>query len=632
MPAIGLAVISQLAVSASAGVTPAAAAAHAAQARKAASGAVKPKQVNELDCNGWSKKYATVRRLAGDLCTDPIRIAKGKAARFTDNGWYVGHDEPSTKFISRRPGSGNTMTYVMKMSRDPAAAPTTNGRVVDYAQLSVAPWFGLPLCDPNSYPQNPCTPDSDTNGGQFNDPNAAGSAFMELQFYPPGFTPFVDSTSCSATKWCAALTIDSLECGLKFANCNPDCEEPVNFSYLQTDGVPAGPPSPQLTDVSTFTPNRRTLMINPGDVVVVSISDPRRGFTARVTDLTTHKTGWMTASGANGFMNTSIKDCGGTPFTFHAEYSSARQQNQVPWAALEGGVLMQQEIGHGEVCRSVANLDPVSASFPGGQFFTDVNTYDTCMGGSEGRNVTGEGPCVANVCKNATTQGRSGPVACKDNDPTSGSLCEYADGFCFMKGTRMVLINGVPAMASARTNECYNNRYQNGDLDFDGQSYVADWPNGSRHYPTSFKYAGPFTAGGHTYPQVQFETDVGGSSALCNTSTGVGCTAPPISAKFYPFWSLTRLVTRHGHSAATLGGRTAGCVWDFGNDQPRTVADFGKDAQYGTPNTARYGGTIISAPLPNPEFAGRCRIRLPKGSAPVGAPSQGRGAHGAGSV
>jgi hypothetical protein len=45
-----------------------------------------------------------------------------------------------------------------------------------------------------------------------------------------------------------------------------------------------------------------------------------------------------------------------------------------------------------------------------------------------------------------------------------------------------------------------------------------------------------------------------------------------------------------------------------GNDQRTTVSDFGKDAQYGTPDVARYGGTIISAPLPNPEFAGPCRI------------------------
>jgi hypothetical protein len=38
------------------------------------------------------------------------------------------------------------------------------------------------------------------------------------------------------------------------------------------------------------------------------------------------------------------------------------------------------------------------------------------------------------------------------------------------------------------------------------------------------------------------------------------------------------------------------------------VEDFGKDTQYGTPDVARYGGTIISAVQPNPEFAGRCSI------------------------
>ncbi len=166
---------------------------------------------------------------------------------------------------------------------------------------------------------------------------------MELQLYPPGYTPFIDSESCSATKWCAALTIDSLECNFNFATCNPNCEEPVNFAYLQTNGVPAGPPSPQLTDVSTFLPNSNTLMINQGDVLQISITDPSQGFTTVIRDLTTHQTGYMTASAANGFMNTNLATCNGTPYTFHAEYNTASVNNRVPWAALEGGVLMEQE-------------------------------------------------------------------------------------------------------------------------------------------------------------------------------------------------------------------------------------------------------------------------------------------------
>ena len=594
VPALGLAIVCQLSVTGSA------VAATAATAAKAAVTGIAPNPVNELDCNGWSSKYGTVRKLAGDLCTDPIKIVNGKAERFIDNKWYVGHDEPSVKFISSQPGSGNTMTYVMKLSKDPKAAPTPSGSVTDYGQLSVAPWFGLPICDPNSYPQNSCTPDSDSNTG-LNSPTDAGSAFMELQFYPPGFTPFIDSTSCSATKWCAALNIDSLECNFNFATCNNNCDEPVNFAFLQTNGVPSGPPSPQLTDVSTFTPNANTLMINPGDQLAVSISDPPQGFTTVVRDLTTHQTGFMTASAANGFMNTSMADCSGTPFTFHAEYSSAKIQNQVPWAALEGGVLMEQEIGHGEVCNSVTNQDPFTASFADGQSFSDPNVFDTCVGGSEGPTATGEGPCVGVTCQNATTQGPTGPVACPTTNPASGALCEFADGNCFQQGTRTALLNGVATTESSRANECYNNRFQNGDLDFDGQSYLPDWPNGSPNYPTSFQYAGPFTNGGRTYPQVQFESDIGGSSNLCNVATGVGCTVAPISAKFYPFWSL-------GKQFGGLGSFTTACVWNFGNDQPNTLLDFGKDAQYGTPDVARYGGTIISAPMKNPQFSRGCKI------------------------
>jgi hypothetical protein len=594
VPAMGIAVVCQLSLTGTAGAATA-----AATAKTAASGGVAPKATNELDCNGWSKAYGTVRKLAGSTCADPVTIENGKRSRFEDNGHYIGHDEPSVKFISSAPGSGNTMTYLTKIPVDPHQSPTPSGSVTNYGQLSIAPWFGLPMCDPKSYPQNACTPDSDTNTG-LNAPTDAGSAFMELQLYPPGYTPFVDSESCSATKWCAALNIDSLECTFGFATCNNDCIEPVNFAFLQTNGVPAGPPSPQLTNVHTFLPNAHTLMINPGDTLAVSISDPPQGFTTTIRDLTTHRTGTMTASAANGFMNTSIADCTGTPFTFHAEYSTAKQQNQVPWAALEGGVLMQQEIGHSEVCNSVTNQDPFTFSTT----YSDPKVFDTCVGGSEGPGQTGEGPCDPNtgICQNPSTEGPNGPVACPTNDSTSGANCEFADGNCFRKGTRPVTIDGVPATESSDANQCFDNRYQNGDLDFDGLSYQASaWPNGTRNHPTAFEYAGPFQAGGKPYPQIQFETNVGASEILCDTATGNGCTVPPQGSKFYPFWSLSL-------HPAPFGADRTGCAWNFGNVLPNTFKTFGKDAQYGTPDVARFAGTSTSPVQANPEFAGACRF------------------------
>ncbi len=600
-----------------AGLSAAAAAPAAARPSAPASPRVLvPRATNELDCNGWSAKYKPLVPAHRMLCVDPHgplapdKYKKGGphgAAvrywhRFLDNGHYIGHDEPSVKFISGAPKSGNTMTYFMQMPRDPRRHPTNNGSVVDYGELSVAPWFGLPICDPRSYPQNPCTPDSNSNSGAINDPHAAGSAFMELQFYPPGFTPFADNISCSKTQWCAALTIDSLESQFNFVNLNPNCTEPVNFAFLQTNGVPAGPPSPQLADAATFTPNADTLRINPGDVLRVSISDPAAGLTTAVTDLTTGQTGYMVASAANGFADTNYKTCAGTPFTFHAEYATAAPQNQVPWAALEGGVLMEQEIGHSEVCASLTHRDAVKE--PG--IIVDKKVYDTCVGGTEGPGRSaGEGGCSLKTltCANPTTEGTTGPIACPSKSLVSGQLCEFADGLCMKQGTRTVTLGTQTVTASSRVNLCADNRFQNGDLDFDGLSYSPSaWPNGSPNVPTSIRYAGPFDAAGQTYPEVQFETDVAGSEFLCNVFNGNNCDAPPLGAKFYPFWTITKKKGQAvGHGLFPVGA----CTWNFGNFiKGVTTRDFGKDAQYGAPDLARYAGTLISPIKSNPEVTG----------------------------
>jgi len=286
----------------------------------------------------------------------------------------------------------------------------------------------------------------------------------------------------------------------------------VNFAFLQTNGVPAGPPAPQGPTVSTYFGNDSTLKMNPGDRLRVSISNvpdsgspDRGGLKASVADLTTGQTGFIVASAANGFQNTSITDCSGTAFSFHAEYSSAKQQNQVPWAALEGGVLMEQEIGHGETCSSVSNQLGFSFAGADGSSYSDPDVFQTCNGGSEGPAATGEGPCNATgtVCLNATTQGTGGPVACPTQDSTSGALCEFSDAYCFPKGSRPVTIDGMAATESAQLNFCYQDAFQNGDLDFDGTGYVPDWPNGSTNFPTSIQYTGPFSRG-HPYPHLQF--------------------------------------------------------------------------------------------------------------------------------
>jgi hypothetical protein len=437
---------------------------------------------------------------------------------------------------------------------------------------------------------------------------------MELQFYAPGFTG-PDEPGCLRTKWCSALTIDSVESQFNFVNLNPGCPEPQNFAFIQRNGVPAGPPSPQLSNIHSVTPNGQTLTYSPGDVLKVSISDPAAGFTTRVTDMTTHRSGFMVASASNGFANTDFQTCNGTPFTFHAEYSTASIQNQVPWAALEGGVLMQEEIGHGETCASLTSHDPFNA--PG--FFVDKKVFDTCVGGTEGRvnghPRRGEGGCNGNtgVCKGAETEGTRAPQACPSNNFASGQLCEYADGFCVPAGTRTVTLGtNTTAKEVSPVNFCGDNRFQNGDLDFDGISYRAtSWPNGSPNVPQSVRFAGPFMANGAPYPQIQFETDAPGSEFLCNFATQFNCVVPPLGARFYPFWTLTSKKGQGvGHGLFPAGA----CVWNFGNVIPKvTTRNFGKDAEYGTADFARYGGTATSTVRANPEVSGKCpALTLPK--------------------
>ena len=276
-------------------------------------------------------------------CTDPHG---GSGKRFYDNGWYIGHDEPDVQFYSTSPGSGNNMVYQITLPQaDPV--PTQSGKSVAWFELSPAIWFSLALCDSNSYPQNPCTPDSDKNTGTGLTTDA-GVAVMELQFYPPGWPPFVSQVSCDQTHWCAALTIDSLECSYNFAVCNVNCEEPVNFAFLEDNGIPSGPPAPGQQTLATFTPDAHTLLMNPGDQLVVYIRDTKDGLLTQIDDLTTGTHGYMVAGAKSGFAHTGLNTCKTTPYDFHPEYSTAKPQNVATWTALQANVNFAVETGHFE--------------------------------------------------------------------------------------------------------------------------------------------------------------------------------------------------------------------------------------------------------------------------------------------
>ena len=142
-----------------------------------------------------------------------------------------------------------------------------------------------------------------------------------------------------------------------------NCEEPINFAFIQRNGVPTGPPSPQDADTSTYVNNSETLLMNPGDKITFHMSDaPAPGggdaFEVVMDDLTTHQSGFMQASAANGFQTTSMADCSGTPFNFQPEYNTAKAGNINPWGADQVNISTEFETGHWEACTSLS--DPIS--------------------------------------------------------------------------------------------------------------------------------------------------------------------------------------------------------------------------------------------------------------------------------
>src|SRR6516164_373235 len=238
---------------------------------------------------------------------------------------YTGHDEPSLLFYSNTPGSGNNNTWTMTLPTDPPKLPRQDGSGGTFNfQLHPAFWFGMAMCDDQSAPnpggssigaQVPCTPNSDSNIFASPDPTSPsyiglspGGAYMEMQFYPPGWVKWPSGNSCDPSKWCAALNIDSFDQNQNTGvNNNAAClnsvgVEPVNFAFITRSGVAQAPANPVDATAATYTPTpSQDLFMNPGDVIGLSMRDTPAGFQVRLNDRTSHQSGSMTASAANTF-------------------------------------------------------------------------------------------------------------------------------------------------------------------------------------------------------------------------------------------------------------------------------------------------------------------------------------------
>jgi hypothetical protein len=179
------------------------------------------------------------------------------------NGHYSATMNLRCCSILDKPGSGTNALYHLTLPGDPPVAPRQDGTGGTFNfQLHSTFWFGMVLCDPQSSPNftSTCVPGTDANIFDNADPNAPdfighhpGSAFLELQFYPPG-----GLNSCSdPTQWCVAMVIFSFNIqDLTNQINNRDCRrkvglEPSNFAFLTTTGVAQSPADPLNFDFNT---------------------------------------------------------------------------------------------------------------------------------------------------------------------------------------------------------------------------------------------------------------------------------------------------------------------------------------------------------------------------------------------
>ena len=122
-----------------------------------------------------------------------------------------------------------------------------------------------------------------------------GNAFLEVQFYGPGYVPQFEGFGCSATRYCAAMTIDSVTENQNNGVFNTNAcdnyilggQEPVNWAYVTKSGVSQAPADPLFTgtfdnpNFSAVNPDyNRDLLMSPGDRIRVHMHDTRRPGTA----------------------------------------------------------------------------------------------------------------------------------------------------------------------------------------------------------------------------------------------------------------------------------------------------------------------------------------------------------------
>jgi hypothetical protein len=298
---------------------------------------------------------------------------------------------------------------------------------------------------------------------------------------------------------------------------------------VQLDGIPVGHPGPSNHPAAARIPNDKTLFMNQGDHIRITLRDTPDGLLTVIEDLTTGQQGFMIASAANGF-ETVDSSGNATPFNFRPEFDTATPEHVLLGFA-HVGVMFTTEIGHNE------------------QFNGDADDFN-----SAGKLLCSEGPVV-------------------------------------------------PA--------CYGQ-----DTDYDGTSYVEDWPDGSDSHanPAEILSVRSISANGkrydRVYDQILFESTANGANPDCVAhpeTCEVQLPFPPMA--FYPFFAAIteqdfdtgeRRHERDFDIGRKREKKEEACFLAFGNFASSDHVDnFGGTTQYGAPDQHNRL-ELVSEIQPNP--------------------------------
>jgi len=474
--------------------------------------------------------------VSSGLCTDTY-------LHKSYEGKYVGHDEPSLLFYSDTPGAGNSSIYQLTLPKDSPVLPTQDGRGGTWNfQLRPAFWLGMAICDSQSFPEftDKCDPDTDENIFDDADPHSPhfigkhpGTAFLEMQFYPPGWIG--SPQLIDPQNYFAAMVIWSFsQSGATGLFNNKACldqlggAETPNFAVITKNGVPL---TPANAGGVNFGQNNldltNVLSMAPGDKLLIVIRDTLDGLEINIKDLTSGDSGSMVATHNNGFGQVRYqphsKTCNIAPYDFHPMYSTSTEHTRVPWAAHSYNIAFSDEIGHFEYCNSA-----------------DPNTLNCTVPGV--------------------------------NDPSG---LDSDDVACFTPDQSF-----FPSAPFQQIGGCLSS-----ELDFDGAPYGLNWPGTSANqdallHADPIRFTSPVLLDGEgqlrNYDRVGFETNVNIFEANCDFQvTGNGCVVPPPGVPFYPFYTI-----RAGEANGGV------CQWQEGGALiPGTTNTFGGSAttEYGPP-------------------------------------------------